>query len=271
MKRKHLEVQRRNEDFAERTATRIWHEKPTNYNPYLAEEWRCHGYDILELLEKRSFVDVLYLLFRGQLPKPEQKALLEALMIAFINPGPRHPATRAAMTVAVSKTDVAHILPISLSILGGKYLGAGEIEEAMRFLRKSSRQNAADVATRMISEMQPSKEGDCQVAPGFGSHFGSIDIMPTKIADKLISMPGRGKVLCWGQEFARALEPNGQGWLYTGVAAAAFCDLGFQPRAGIGLLQLICSPGLLAHGIEMANKPTTAMPRVDDQHYVIES
>jgi citrate synthase len=124
MRRKHLEVQCRNEDFAERTATRIWYEKPTNYNPYLA--------------------------------------------------------------------------------------------------------------------------------------------------DKLISMPGCYKVLCWGQEFARALEPNKQGWLYTGVAAATFCDLDFQPRAATGLLQLICSPGLLAHGIEMANKPTTAMPRVDDHHYVIE-
>jgi citrate synthase len=271
MKRKHLEVQRRNEDFAERTATRIWYEKPTDYNPYLAEEWRCHGYDIFELLEKCSFIDVLYLLFRGQLPRPEHKALLEAIMIAFVNPGPRHPATRAAMTVAVSKTDVAHILPISLSILGGKYLGAGEIEETMRFLRKSSQQDAADVATKMISEMQPPKKGDCQVAPGFGSYFSGIDVMPKRIADKLSGLSDGNKVLSWGQEFAKTLEPHGQGWLYTGVAAAAICDLGFQPRAGTGLLQLICSPGLLAHGIEMANKPTTAMPSVDDQHYVIES
>ena len=271
MKSKHLEVQSRNEEFAERTVTRIWYEKPSDHNPYIAEEWRCHGYDILELLEKRSFVDVLYLLFRGHLPTPEQKALFEALMIAFVNPGPRHPATRAAMTVAVSKTDVAHILPISLNILGGKHLGAGELEEAMRFLRKSSKQNASEVARRMIREMQPPMEGDRQVAPGFGSYYGDVDIMPRKVADKLISMPGCGKVLVWGQEFARTLEPNGQGWLYTGVAAATFCDLGFHPRAGTGLLQLICSPGLIAHGIEMANKPTTAMPRVGDQHYVIES
>jgi citrate synthase len=60
------------------------------------------------------------------------------------------------------------------------------------------------------------------------------------------------------------------GWLSTGVAAAAFCDLGFHPRVGAGLYQLLCAPGLLAHGFELANKPITAMPFLDEEHYVID-
>ena len=54
------------------------------------------------------------------------------------------------------------------------------------------------------------------------------------------------------------------------IAAAVFADLGFQPRAGGCLFQLLGAPGLVAHGIELANKPITAMPFVSDENYAIE-
>ena len=60
------------------------------------------------------------------------------------------------------------------------------------------------------------------------------------------------------------------GWLSVGVAAAVFADLGFHPRYGAGLFQLLSAPGLLAHGMEQANKPITAMPFVSDNAYVID-
>ena len=34
-------------------------------------------------------------------------------------------------------------------------------------------------------------------------------------------------------------------------------------------MQIAGAPGLLAHAVELANQPTTAMPFVDDEHYVI--
>ena len=58
----------RNDVFSERTATKIWQEVESQDNPYLADSCLCHGYDLLELTKKRSFVEVLYLLFRGELP-----------------------------------------------------------------------------------------------------------------------------------------------------------------------------------------------------------
>ncbi|MDZ4261485.1 MAG: citrate synthase, partial [Pseudomonadota bacterium] len=111
--------QSRNDAFAKRTATKIWQEIASPDNPYLTESAQCHGYDLLELTQKRSFVDVLYLMFRGELPTANEATLLEQLMIALINPGPRHPATRAAMNAGVGSTDVEHILPIALTIYGG--------------------------------------------------------------------------------------------------------------------------------------------------------
>lgn len=262
---KHGEVRSRNDAFAVRTATRIWSETPS-INPYVASQVHCHGYDLAELMEKRSFVDVFYLLFRGELPGKAEAELLEKLMIALINPGPRHPATRAAMNAGIGKTEPVHILPIGLGVLGGKYQGAGEIESAMRFLRKSCKQSPEIIAQQLLEK----NSGDDQPCPGFGAHYGGIDLLTTGLAKRLVSLPAAGDVLSWADKFTEYLATAHMGWFSTGLAAAVFCDLGFQPRFGGSLFQLLSAPGLAAHGLELANKPITAMPFVKDENYVIE-
>ena len=262
-----IAVSRRDDKFVTRPVTRIWHEQPTEENPYVAKSCACHGYDILELANKRSYIDVLFLLFRGELPSAEQEQLLERLMILFINPGPRHPATRAAMNAGVSRTDAGHLLPISLSLLS-----ASDIEDCMRFLRKNQRKSAEEIAEALYaSENNKQSEGDWLIAPGFGSSFDSRDPMAQEAADMLLETNCTTPILDWGNAFSRALNRYGMGWLRTGVIAAALADLGFQPRTGIGFYQILCAPGLLVHGAEMANKPLTAMPFIADENYVIET
>ena len=262
-------VESRNDVFVERTATKIWQEIASPDNPYLADTCLCHGYELLELVQKRSFVEVLYLLFRGELPDADEARLLEHLMIALINPGPRHPATRAAMNAGVGSTDREHILPIALSIYGGSHLGAGEVEPAMDWLRKQRKHDPRQLARELVTSGIPPQEGDWHIAPGFGSRFGGVDTMPAKIANHLITLPGKHETLLWGCTFADALNEHALGWLSPAIAAAVFTDLGFSPRAGAGLFQLLGAPGLLAHGVELSNKPVTAMPFVKDENYVI--
>lgn len=262
-------VESRNDVFVARTATKIWQEIENPSNPYLADSCHCHGYDLLELMQKRSFVEVFYLLFRGELPDAEEARLLEQLMIALINPGPRHPAARAAMNAGVGSTAREHILPIALSIYGGNHLGAGEVEPAMDWLRKQRKHDPLQVAHELISNAPPPLEGDWHIVPGFGRRFGGVDPLATRIANHLNTLPGNHETLSWGCVFAGALNGHSLGWLTPAIAAAAFTDLGFSPRAGAGLFQLLGAPGLFAHGVELANKPVTAMPFVKDENYVI--
>jgi citrate synthase len=263
-------VESRGERFAERAATRIWSERPSSGNPFLADQCLCHGYDLLELVEKRSFPDMLFLLLQGELPNPHQAQLLSALMVALSNPGPRHPATRAVMNAAVSRTKAEHLVPIGLSLLGGEHLGGAEVAAGMRFLRLHRRKPPEQVAGRLLENQTPPSQGDVRVAPGFGTRFGGVDPMPTRIAARLAALPAAGTALNWGCAFAKALEPTRQGWLVSGVAAAALLDLGFPSRAGAGLFQIMCAPGILAHGIELSGKPLTAMPFVKNDDYVVE-
>ncbi len=267
---KSSKVERRDEQFAEKVATKIWLETPSQDNSYLTEEAYCHGYNLMELMEKRSFVDVLYLLHRSELPSKAEAELLEQLMIALINPGPRHPATRAAMTAGVGKTDTQHILPIALSIYGGEHIGGAAIEPAMRFLRKHRRKSPQEIVEELFTNNQPPTEGDWHIAPGFGSRFNGIDPMPAKIAKQLLKLNGAGDTLRWAELFVESLTSHNQGWLITGIAAAVFTDLGFSPRAGAGLFQLFAAPGLLAQAVELSGKPVTAMPFPKDEDYVIE-
>lgn len=267
---KRVNVQSRNEPFSKRAATRIWSEQPSNDNPYIAASALCHGYDLFELMEKRSFVDVFYLLFRGDLPSAAEASLLQALMIALINPGPRHPATRAAMNVGVGKTNPLHILPIASAVLGGEHQGGGEIEGAMRFFRKYYKTDPAGLSQAAHQSDVGEEDLTTSLTPGFGKRHGGIDIMATGIAEHLLTLEAAGSALKWGDKLAKLLEPTGNGWLLTGVAAAVFADLGFQPKAGGALFQLLGAPGLVAHGLEVANKPITAMPYVSDDNYVIE-
>lgn len=268
----HDQVRSRNEPFVERVATRIWCEQASADNPYIASHALCHGYDLCELMEKRSFVDVFYLLFRGELPTKAEAQLLQALMIALINPGPRHPATRAAMNVGVGKTDPVHILPIASAILGGEFQGGGEIEGAMRFLRKQQNTDPLVFVESFIQKHNQSQAAvdNGSTVPGFGAHYGGVNLLAKNIATHLLSLEGAGAALRWGCQLAEQLEPQGIGWLPAGIAAAVFADLGFQPRAGGSLFQLLGAPGLVAHGLELANKPITAMPFVSDENYVIE-
>ncbi|MDH5526413.1 MAG: citrate synthase [Nitrospirota bacterium] len=263
------QVRDRKEVFATRSRTRIWGEKPSPANPYLADAAICHGYDHLDLIRHCGFADVLYLLFRGELPSQDQSALLDSLMVALINPGPRHPACRAVMNTAVSKTNPAHFLPIGLSLLSGDHLGNGEVAAAMKFLLENSGGDPEAVAGDLL-ELAPSPEGDRRIAPGFGTRFGGIDPMAGKIVRHFSVLPGAGDALRWGARFVEAIEGHGMGWLMPGIAAAVFIDLGFSPREGGGLFQMMSAPGILAHGLELVGQPLTAMPFVENKDYVIE-
>jgi len=255
----HQPVHSRNEQFAERLSSRIWQEIPAESNPYIARSRRCYGYDLHELMAKRSFVDVFYLLFRGELPAAAQAQLLEQLMIGLISPGPRHPAARAAMNAGVGKTSPAHILPIALGVLGGDYAGAGAVESAMHWLLEQVNQP--------LEACLP-----LAAAPGagFGRQQGGVQLMALELGSRLTALVGAGEYLHFGHAISQALMVEDMGWLDTGVAAAAFLDLGFSPRAGACLFQLLGAPGLLAQGLEYAGKPLLAMPFVGDEQYVIE-
>lgn len=260
-------VHMRDEAFAARAATKVTREVPNASNPYIAERVLWHGYDAIELAEKRSLVDVVFLLLKGELPTADQAGQLQKLLVLLANPGPRAPASRAVSAASLSKTVPEHWLPIGLALHGGEDTGAAAVRESIRFLRRHIRKDPLVVADALLADMPDQREGDCRPAPGFGSYYGGIDQFATHAAEFLYAAYPANDVLGWGMAFTGAMVDLPAGWLLPGVAAAVCVDLGLSPNAGAGLFQLAAAPGLLAQAIEVSGKPVTAAPFISDEDY----
>ena len=260
----------RSTKFADRLSTSTWEEVPRAGQKYSSEKLFCHGYDLLQLMEKRNFVDVLFLILRGELPSAAQKCLLNRLLVGFCTPGPRHPSSRAVMNAAASGTFNQHLLPIGLNLCSGEQHGAVETEKASRFIARNLKRDTKELALKLSEAhcaANPELGIEFSPAPGFGSLYGSTDLRAEKTLNVLRESEGAGSALEWASAFSDALHLHGGGILPCGVFAAASLDLGLHRRATGGLFQLASLPGLLSHAVEMGNKSIADIPFLDDQAY----
>ncbi|MGL5138210.1 MAG: citrate/2-methylcitrate synthase, partial [Beijerinckiaceae bacterium] len=55
-------------------------------------EIRFRGYAIEELIGRVGFVEMIWLMTRGELPRPAEARLLEAALVAAVDHGPQAPS-----------------------------------------------------------------------------------------------------------------------------------------------------------------------------------
>ena len=252
--------------FSKKIKTNICQEVPTENNPYLAKKRLISGYDIEDLSQQCSLIDSIYLLFKGELPNEINSEVLNVLFIGLINLGPRHPATRAAMTAGISKANAEHILPIGLMALGGNKGGAAEVALAYAFISENMDKEPVLVANEKLALHLDKHQ---HIAAGFGSSYGAIDTILSRIFLQLLQLKPESKVFQWCNQFVDVISIQNCGWLNSGLAAAVFLELGFKKRESVGLFQLACAPGVLAHGVEQTHRPITDMPLLEDENYVL--
>lgn len=241
-----------NEARKESIHTRIWREEPEADNPFATRAAYCHGYDVYgEMLGRARWVDMLYLLLRGEAPTPLQADLLEALAVALANPGPRDQSVHAAMCGGVAGSTAAASLIAALSVGAGRYCGAREVFDAMNIWLAAGNDLAAWVAhaadrTPAGVDIWPESEHP----PGFDPHGVSTATIVSQLLDHLASL-GSKPHLNWLAAHYPALEAAlGLPLSISGVAAAAFVDLGFSAREGEMLYLLLRLPGAAAHALE---------------------
>lgn len=232
--------------------TRIWQEEPEPDNAFATRRARCHGYDVFgEMLGRARWVDMLYLLLRGEAPSASQARLLEMLAVALANAGPRDPAVHAAMCAGAGGSVAAAALMAALAVGAGQYTGAREVFLAMQDWEDCGTDLArwqARLASRPATPVGVWPAPDH--APGFDPHGART---PTTVRQALEAMAGidAGGPLCWLAEQCAALELcSGMPLAMTGVAAAALHALGMDPEDGEMLYLLLRLPGAAAHALE---------------------
>ncbi len=232
--------------------TRIWREEAEPDNPFATRTAYCRGYDVFgQMVGNTRWVEMLFLLFRDELPGAAALDLLEALAVALANPGPRDASIHAAMCGGVGGSTAAASLIAALSVGAGRYGGAHEVFDAMTAWGTSG----TDLATWSIrATADSSNAADIWPAiehvPGFDPHGVSTPTVVRQLLDKLAAI-GATPSLTWLAGHRQDLEAMvGLPLAISGVAAAALRDLGFTPEEGEMLYLLLRLPGAAAHTLE---------------------
>ena len=233
--------------------TRIWEEEAEPDNAFAALSCHCHGYDVYgELLKQASWIEYLFLLFRGEAPSAQQARLLEGLAMALANPGPRDAAVHAAMCGGVGGSTSASCLMAALAVGAGASGGAREVYFAMEYWLERGTDLALwqkELAVKPVDD-----PADVWPAPGHPPGFDPHGVRCTgPVLQTLAHLAGMGcgSSLAWLQAHRSSLESAaGLPLAMSGVAAAALRDLGCTPAQGEMLHLLLRLPGSAVHALE---------------------
>jgi len=232
--------------------TRIWQEEPEPDNPFAARAAYWHGYDVFgEMLGKARWVEMVYLLFRGEAPSPQNADLLEALAVALANPGPRDPSVHAAMCGGVCGSTAAASLIAALAVGAGGYSGSREVLLALQgWVSCGTDLNQWRLQFSSKTAGTASIWPEAEHPPGFDPH-GCSTTSVVKQTLTCLSRLSPGPHLRWLAENLPLLETAaGCPITWSGIAAATFHDLGLTPEQGEMLYLLLRLPGAAAHALE---------------------
>jgi len=239
--------------------SRIWLEEPEPNNAFACRAAYCHGYDVYgEMLGSAGWVDMLYLLFRGEAPSRVQAAALEILAVALANPGPRDASVHAAMCAGVGGSPAAATLTAALAVGAG---GAGGAREVLRSMQAwTACGTALDAWSLYLEEerqrlREPSKGApEAWPAPEHPAGFDPLGLStatPVKqVLARLAALDPASRCAWLFDNLCSLERASGHPLSMVGAAAAAFADLGLLPDQGEMLFLLLRLPGAAAHALE---------------------
>ncbi len=243
--------------------TRIWSEEPEPDNPFAARTAYCHGYDVYgEVLQQATYLEYLFLLFRGERPSSPMLRSLEILAIAIANPGPRDPSVHAAMAASVGGSPAAAALMAALAAGAGVSGGSREVYHAMELWTQCgcmfNAWQSAFAAPPANGKMQVWPEAEHP--PGFAAYGGRCAQPVLQTLAALSANLGSGCTQWLADNRVRLETLADHPMAMPGVIAAALTDMGFTPTAGEMLSLMLRLPGAAAHALEQGERGYRRFP-----------
>ena len=227
---------------------------------------RFRGYPIENLIGRVGFVDMVYLLTRGELPPPGAARLLEAALVAAVDHGPQAPSIAVARMAMTCGVGINNAMASAVNVLGDVHGGAGEqcVELYGRIAQRIDAGGGhAILADAVAAELAALKAQGVAHVPGFGHRFHPVDPRVPRLlalvdeAAAAGTVNGRFATIGRAVEAAIAARRGGRTvpMNIDGATAVIFAELGFAPALCRGLFVLSRSVGVLAHAWEQAQEP----------------
>ncbi len=244
---------------------KFWNTSITRVEP---NSIRVRGYDVAELMGKRSFGDVVFMLFSGELPQGNEGKLVETILVAGCDHSLAAPSADTVRFVASSGVPLQASVAAGITALGDSHGGA--IEQCARIFQeaKPAGKDVGAMAADILAGFRARKER----VPGYGH--------PQHTAD-----PRTGRLLGlarqWGltgphTELALAIEAAIERQLgkrlplnVDGAIAGVMSDMGLDWRLGKGFYVISRASGLIAHYYEQLTqeKPFKEVPWQDIEYW----
>ncbi|MEJ7761306.1 MAG: citryl-CoA lyase [Thermomicrobiales bacterium] len=218
---------------------------------------RVRGYDIVDLIQRCTFAEMLFLLHRSRLPTPGESRLIDAMLVACVDHGPGSPSALAARVVASGNRRAPEAaVAAGMLAIGDAHGGAGEacaalLSEGITWAKRDSQSflaAAAWLVERAVTQRVR--------LPGFGHRTHAEDPRSTVLfaMAREHGVAGEGLAMAEAvhQEASRRIRPLPIN--VDGAMGAILLDLGFSPVAARFFFLVSRVAGLTAQVAEEMNR-----------------
>jgi citryl-CoA lyase len=210
---------------------------------------RIRGYNITELMDKKTFAEVFYLLLKGELPGPAEAKMMEAILVSSVDHGVTPPSSLATRVVASGGNPLNACIAGGILTIGESHGGA--MEQCARILQEwaAKGNDISDIADQLVAHIRDTR----MRMPGFGHRLHNVDPRTVKLFEIADKNNFSGKHI----QLAKALEEKLAAATgkklpinVDGAIGAVMSDMGFDYRLGKGFFIVSRCAGLIAHAYE---------------------
>jgi citrate synthase len=219
---------------------------------------RYRGYPIEQLIGNISFARMIWLMTRGELPKPKLAALLDAALMAAVDHGPQAPSIAVARMAATCGVGLNNAMASAVNVLGDVHGGAGE--QAMELFTAIATRidNGQSLGEAVAAGLDEAIAAHGKFVSGFGHRFHPVDPRAPRLlelvdlAAEAAEVSGRYATIARAVESELAARKGGRRipMNIDGATAVIYAELGFPAPLARGLFCLSRSVGILAHAWE---------------------
>ncbi|MEX2008234.1 MAG: citryl-CoA lyase [Candidatus Spechtbacterales bacterium] len=201
-------------------------------------EHRIYGMSVVDLIDKHSFGEVIFLILKGSFPNDNERQLLEAMLVAAIENGIEAPSIFVPRTVASTGGTTSAALAAGVLTIGENHGGA--VEAAARLLASQ------EDATAMVAAQK--------IIPGYGHKiYKDEDPRATALREKAKELGFLGAAFERAYAIEVALKEKTGKHLplnIDGAMAACMLELGLDASLGKSLFIIARVVGMAAHVAE---------------------
>lgn len=213
----------------------------TTNSPVREQELTVRGEPLTGLIAHATFADVVCLLLRGDRPSMNERALLDAMLIAACDHGSEPPSSVATRASAGSGNPLHVAVAAGILSMGPRHGCA--VEDTMRVLARD------DDPASLVAEYRAAGKR----IPGYGHRvYTTRDPRTLALLARADALGIAGSFVARAQAIERTLEVSAGRRLVLnidGCLAVLLLELQFPPEAGNAIFLTSRTPGLAAQAL----------------------